>query len=114
MTEIPFYHPNGKALTPRCSHFYRTNAEGYDRFFDWRIGIQVYYTVEGVRNASNIVYYEVFEHNSSGVNEMITGKTVAAVKYYNMAGQEMREPEGICIAVTTYTDGTIQTAKVVK
>lgn len=114
MTEIP-YNTSGKALTHRHTKFYRTNAEGYERFFDWRIGIQVYYTVEGVRNASDIVYYEVFDHNGSGVKEMVADyKTVASVKYYNMAGLEMREPEGICIAVTTYTDGTIQTAKVVK
>lgn len=112
VTEIPFNN-QGKALKPLYTKFYRTNAEGYDPFFNWRIGIQVYYTVEGVRKASNIVYYDVFSHNTN-VNEVAECKTVAGVKYYNMAGQEMREANGICIAVITYTDGTTSTIKLMK
>jgi hypothetical protein len=112
VTEIP-YNTQGKALTHQHTKFYRTNAEGYERFFDWRIGIQVYYTVEGVRKASDIVYYEVFDHDTN-VNEVADCKTVAGVRYYNMAGQEMREANGICIAVITYTDGTTSTIKLVK
>ncbi|MBR5673332.1 MAG: hypothetical protein IKW97_02945 [Muribaculaceae bacterium] len=112
VTEIP-YNTQGKALMPRYTKFYRTNAEGYDPFFNWRIGIQVYYTVEGVRKASNIVYYEVFDHDTN-VNEVAECKTVVGVKYYNMAGQEMREANGICIAVITYTDGSTSTIKLMK
>ena len=41
--------------------FFRTNAEGYEPFFNWRIGIQFHYTVDGVKNSTNIVYLEVFE-----------------------------------------------------
>jgi hypothetical protein len=37
-------------------YFYRTNAEGFEPLFKENIGIQVYYTVDGVKNASNIVY----------------------------------------------------------
>ncbi len=37
-------------------YFYRTNAEGYEPLFKENIGIQVYYTINGVKNASNIVY----------------------------------------------------------
>ena len=51
---------------------------------------------------------------STGVNELAADKTVAGVKYYNMAGQEVQNAHGICIAVTTYTDGTTSTAKVMK
>lgn len=112
MTELPYYLP-GKALTPNYTKFYRTNADGYERFFDWRIGIQVYYTVEGVRNASDIVYYEVFDHDTN-VNEVADCKTVAGVRYYDMVGQEMREANGICIAVIIYTDGTTSAVKLVK
>ena len=43
------------------TYFYRTNAEGYEPFFNWRIGIQFHYTVDGVKNSTNIVYLEVFE-----------------------------------------------------
>ena len=48
-------------LRPGAVRFYRTNAEGYDTFFRWRIGIQLHYTVDGVKNSTNIVYLEVFE-----------------------------------------------------
>ncbi len=42
------------------------------------------------------------------------GKTVAGVRYFNVAGQEMKQAEGLTIVVTTYTDGTTSAAKVVK
>ena len=48
-------------LRPDCIYFYRTNAEGYEPFFNWRIGIQLHYTDNGVKQSSNIVYLEVFE-----------------------------------------------------
>ena len=41
--------------------FFRTNAEDYEPFFNWRIGIQFHYTVDGVKNSTSIVYLEVFE-----------------------------------------------------
>ena len=42
-------------------YFYRTNM-GDNPMFSWRIGIQVYYLVDGVRNHSDIVYPEVYDH----------------------------------------------------
>ena len=48
------------------------------------------------------------------VDEVAAGKTVAGVRYYNMAGQEMQEANGMTIVVTTYTDGTTSAAKVIK
>jgi hypothetical protein len=97
-------------------YMYRTNENDNPLFVrdddhDGNIGIQVFYTVDGERNASNIVWlYEV----PSSVNEMNAGKTVANVRYFNVAGQEMAQPSGMTIKVTTYTDGTTSTAKVVK
>ena len=49
-----------------------------------------------------------------GVDELVNGKTVAGVRYYNMAGQEMQEANGMTIVVTTYTDGTTSAVKVMK
>jgi hypothetical protein len=49
-----------------------------------------------------------------GVNEMNADKTVAGKRYFNMAGQEMQEANGMTIVVTTYSDGTTSVAKVVK
>ncbi len=48
------------------------------------------------------------------VEEMNAAKTVASVRYYNMAGQEMTKAEGMTIKVTTYTDGTTSAVKVMK
>lgn len=112
VTEVP-YGQYSYNFSPQSVYFYRTNAEGYVTFFTWRIGIQVYYTVDGVKNASDIVYLEVFDKPTS-INEMNAEKAVAAVRYYNMAGQEMAQPSGMTIMVTTYTDGTSSTAKVIK
>ncbi|MBR4828812.1 MAG: hypothetical protein IKZ92_03325 [Muribaculaceae bacterium] len=48
------------------------------------------------------------------VDELNAGKTVANVRYFNVAGQEMAQPSGMTIQVTTYTDGTTSAAKVMK
>ena len=77
-----------------------------------QLGIQVYYTIDGVRNASDIVYLEVFP--DSGVDEVNAGKQVASVRYYNMAGQEMANPTGLTIQVTSYADGTRSVVKTIK
>ena len=112
VTEVP-YGQYSYNFSPESIYFYRTNAEGYDPFFTWRIGMQVYYTVDGVKNASDIVYLEVFDKPTS-VNELNAGKDVAGVRYFNMAGQEVAQPSGMTIQVTTYTDGTTSAVKVMK
>lgn len=54
-------------------------------------------------------------NGSTGVNEMAAGKTVARVDYFNLAGQQIDCPEsGVSIVVTTYTDGTSSTSKIIK
>lgn len=110
MTEIPYGY-SGYDFYLRRVYFYRTNT-GDNPLFNWRIGIQVNYTVDGITNKSDIVYLEVYPHTS--VAEVNAGKTVAGVRYYNMAGQEMSQPNGLTIEVTTYSDGTTSATKVVK
>lgn len=113
MTLVPYTH-DGYDIHNNYSYFYRTNAEGYEPFFNHQIGIQVYYLgTDGEMTATDIVYLEVFEP-STGVNDVAAGKTVAGVRYFNMAGQEMSEAKGICIAVITYTDGTTHAVKIVR
>ena len=51
---------------------------------------------------------------ATGVNELVDGKAVKSVRYFNMAGQEMQEVNGVTIVVTTYTDGTTSAVKVMK
>ena len=55
----------------------------------------------------------VIDVNTS-VDELINGKTVASKRFFNMAGQEMQEVNGVTIVVTTYTDGTTTATKVMK
>jgi hypothetical protein len=51
----------------------------------------------------------------TGVEEVGAAKAVANVTYYNLAGQMSAQPvDGVNIVVTTYTDGTRSTSKVVK
>ena len=50
----------------------------------------------------------------TAVSELNGQKAVAGVRYFNMAGQEMPQAEGLTIVVTTYTDGTTSAVKVVK
>ena len=52
--------------------------------------------------------------NTTAVEELDATKAVAGVAYYNMAGQQMQEANGVTIVVTTYTDGSTTTAKVIK
>lgn len=50
----------------------------------------------------------------TALNEMSADKTIANVKYFNLAGQEMTEPSpGVTLIVTTFTDGTRATDKVI-
>ena len=114
MTEIPYsIYADGYDITDHVVYFYGTNYSEWP-IFNWRIGIQVYYTDHGVKTASDIVYLEVFPNPYSGVEEMNASKTVASVRYYNMAGQEVAQPQGLAIKVTTYSDGTSSTVKVMK
>lgn len=51
----------------------------------------------------------------TGVEDMQANKTVAGVKYVNLAGQMSETAfSGVNIVVTTYTDGTTSTVKVIK
>ena len=48
------------------------------------------------------------------VDELMAGKTIAGVRYYNLMGQEMTDANGATIVVTTYTDGTTRVTKVMR
>ena len=54
-------------------------------------------------------------NDGSGIESVTAGKQVANVRYVNVAGQESDRPfSGMNIVVTTYTDGTTSTVKVMK
>ena len=80
---------------------------------DGKYRVEAYAVAEG-KLASEQIAYEFVVAPVTGIDEMMSGKTVADVRYFNMAGQEMQEANGLTIVVTTYTDGTTNTVKVVK
>ena len=71
--------------------------------------------IEFVTTACQPVLLDAFTigvDNMTAVNEVSTGKTVARMDYYNLAGQRIDRPEsGVTLVVTTYTDGTRTTTK---
>ncbi len=107
---------------PSSIFFFSWNISSYSTYlyhpengqlFDYRVGIQAHYTIDGVKNSSDIVYLDVYPMPSEA-SEVVTGKQIANVRYFNLAGQEMAQPSGMTIQVTTYTDGTTAAAKVIK
>ena len=111
MTEIPYWIFNGGYdFRANMVYFFMTN-EGENPLFTENIGIQAHYTVGDVKNSSEIVW---LYDNTVSVDEVNAGKTVASVRYFNVAGQQMAQPAGLTIKVTTYTDGTTSAVKVVK
>jgi hypothetical protein len=72
------------------------------------------YAVAPNKLPSTEIAYEFVVSPFTGISEMNADKAVANVRYFNMAGQEMQEANGMTIVVTTYTDGTTSSVKVVK
>ena len=72
------------------------------------------YAVAPNKLPSTEIAYEFVVSPFTGIDEMIADKAVANVRYFNMAGQEMQQVDGLTIMVTTYTDGTTSAVKVVK
>ena len=68
----------------------------------------------GLAQKDGVYYVYAAVSTPTGVDELNANKAVAGVRYFNMAGQEMQEANGMTIVVTTYTDGTTSTAKVMK
>ena len=80
---------------------------------DGKHRVEAYAVADG-KLPSEEIAYEFVVAPITGIDEMMSGKTVAGVRYFNMAGQEMTEANGLTIMVTTYTDGTTSAVKVVK
>ena len=80
---------------------------------DGKYRVEAYAVADG-KAASEQIAYEFVVAPLTGIAEMVEGKTVAGVRYFNMAGQEMQQAEGLTIVVTTYTDGTTSAVKVMK
>ena len=80
---------------------------------DGKYRVEAYAVAEN-KLPSEEIAYEFVVAPLSGINELVDGKTISSVRYFNMAGQEMQQAEGLTIVVTTYTDGTSSAVKVMK
>ena len=106
-TEAVFGYANANPLTADCTNTY-TVPVGYR----YQIGLNFIIDQETDELVGYAAY--VAQGNPVSVDELVNGKTVAGVRYFNMAGQEMQEANGMTIVVTTYTDGTTSAVKVMK
>lgn len=94
--------------------------------FDGVVTVEIYLVngdVTSVNELSNSNYYITkVSHTivqdpdiSTGVEDVDAEKTVAGVTYYNLLGVSSGRPfEGVNVVVTTYTDGTKSSKKIVK
>ena len=81
----------------------------------WAVPVGYKYVIGVVYDMINGGYYlQISRGTFVGVDELNADKAVAGVRYFNMAGQEMQEANGMTIVVTTYTDGTTSAVKVMK
>ena len=81
----------------------------------WAVPVGYKYVIGVVYDMINGGYYlQISRGTFVGVDELNADKAVAGVRYFNMAGQEMTEANGLTIVVTTYTDGATSTVKVMK
>lgn len=63
--------------------------------------------------ASNLV--DVVFVEPSAIDEVGAAKTVASVRYFDLAGRALAQPaQGVTVVVTTYTDGTTTATKILK
>lgn len=59
--------------------------------------------------------FVIAKENTTSVDEVASAKAIDNVDYYNLAGQRIERPEsGVTLIITTYTDGTRTTKKVIK
>ena len=80
--------------------------------YSYSIGIHLVINEETLEVVGYTAY--VAKGGPVSVDELANGKTIANVRYFNMAGQEMQSVNGMTIKVTTYTDGTTSAVKVMK
>lgn len=75
-------------------------------------GLKCVMTCEGDLIFKGCAYPEI---EPSGVKDVNDGKSVSTVKYVSLSGVESVQPlNGFCVKVTTYTDGSTKSVKVVK
>ena len=106
---IIFTAPDGTVTESEWMEY----VDSFSVYEDGRYRIEFYAIADG-KLPSDPGAVEFSVSPMTGIEEMTTGKTVAGVRYFNAVGQEMSQPNGLTIMVTTYTDGTTSAVKVMK
>ena len=107
MTDIPFAYKD------------------YDSFFSQGIAKAVYLNMTGFETVGvrslyvdangNKHYSDIASGSAAGVDKVLAGKNVAKVEYFDLAGRRVARPSnGVYVARTVFTDGTVKTAKLCK
>ena len=106
---------NGE-LVPELSGSFTGDSFSFTVTGDGRYDVVAVAKKEGYKDSTEGGVWFIIQENEvpTGINEVVDGKQIANVRYFNMAGQEMQEVNGMTIVVTTYTDGTTSSAKVMK
>ena len=96
-----------------------TTDETHHTTYEFSPLYPTYFSPETAREiVENDIYKDInleIRKDLTAVEDIELDKAVANVAYFNLAGQKCAEPvNGVNIVVTTYTDGTTTTAKVVK
>lgn len=99
-------------------------AETFEGYSSQNYYLNIYNTdgtqVKSLKLSSNywfpaMVLFAKAESTPTSVDEVATAKEVASVKYVNLQGMTSDEPfDGFNVKVTTYTDGTSQSHKILK
>lgn len=108
VSEFGFYDMN--------KYVVNTGADGKQRHIVYlttnsyeKIGVQSYYTVNGVRNASAIMWYD---RNGLLVDKVEAEKDVSHVETYDLMGRKVsNDTKGVVVRRVTYTDGTVKSFK---
>ncbi len=103
-------------LVPEMSGSFTGDTYSFNVSGDGEYRIVAVAKMEGYKDsAEGGVFFTVYEDETpTGVSELVNGKQIAGVRYFNAMGQEMQQANGMTIVVTTFTDGTTSTAKVIK
>ena len=85
---------------------YMTVFEFFDAFRD-------YVGLEGMADFLTITV-TLDDDESTQVPEALERHEVVKIRYFNAAGQEVAQPNGLTVVVTTYSDGSVTVEKLVK
>ena len=102
-TDLPYEYNCYDIVASGTMHVLYFCRGGFDR-----IGVQAVYRGGGEEKVSEIVYFE----EPNGIRQTTEGQKVEHVTYYDLSGRRLAAPvKGLCIQVTTMSDGSVKTNK---